>query len=154
MRWNQGRAVIERMLAAHELQRVPASRDHADRLMTEARNLLSAAEAVEDQSPEGAYGMLYDAARKALTAVLENQGLRPTQSGGHLATYDATIAQLDPPMGATMRPFNRMRAQRHDMQYPGEEDPPINAADVRRDFPKAAEILDLAERVLDQMDVF
>lgn len=32
MRWNQRRDVIDRMLADSELQRVPASREHADRL--------------------------------------------------------------------------------------------------------------------------
>jgi hypothetical protein len=41
MRWDQGRAVIDRMLAGAELQRVPASRDHADRLISQARNHLT-----------------------------------------------------------------------------------------------------------------
>lgn len=36
----------------------------------------------------------------ALTAVLENQGLRPTSRGGHIAPYAAVAAQLDPPLGA------------------------------------------------------
>ncbi|HEY8621313.1 MAG TPA: hypothetical protein VIM01_14680, partial [Dermatophilaceae bacterium] len=33
----QGRTVIEQMLAAGDLQRVPASREHADRLLEQAR---------------------------------------------------------------------------------------------------------------------
>jgi len=36
MRWEQGRAVIDAMLAAGELQRVPPSRDHADDLLDQA----------------------------------------------------------------------------------------------------------------------
>jgi hypothetical protein len=36
MRWNQGREAIDRMLAENELQRVPASREHADRLVLQA----------------------------------------------------------------------------------------------------------------------
>ncbi|MDR1264157.1 MAG: hypothetical protein LBK42_00960 [Propionibacteriaceae bacterium] len=39
MRWEQGRATIEAMLAAGELQRVPPSRDHADRLLGQAGRL-------------------------------------------------------------------------------------------------------------------
>jgi hypothetical protein len=37
MRWEQGRAAIERMLADSDLQRVPASREQADRLLAQAR---------------------------------------------------------------------------------------------------------------------
>jgi hypothetical protein len=40
------------------------------------------------------------------------------------------------------------------MQYPAAETPPISPADVQRDLPRAREIINLAERVLDQMDVF
>ena len=105
MRWNQGRDVIDRMLADSQLQRVPASREHADRLIVQARKHLKSADEVCDDDPEGGYTLVYDAARKALTAVLENQGLRPTTRDGHLAVYDATRAQLDPPMGQALRPF-------------------------------------------------
>ena len=38
MRWQQGRATIERMLAVGELQRIPANRSQADRLLQQARN--------------------------------------------------------------------------------------------------------------------
>lgn len=39
MRWEQGREAIERMLGDSELQRVPASREQADRLLAQARHL-------------------------------------------------------------------------------------------------------------------
>ena len=84
MRWDQGRAVIDRMLADQQLQRVPASREHADLLIAQARTHLSSASEICDADPTGGYALVYDAARKALTAVLENQGLRPTTRGGHL----------------------------------------------------------------------
>ena len=37
MRWEQGRAAIERMLADGELQQVPVSREQADRPLAQAR---------------------------------------------------------------------------------------------------------------------
>jgi len=154
MRWDQGRAVINRMLADQELQRVPASRDHADRLMSQARKHIASAAEICDEDPAGGYALVYDAARKALTAVLEIQGLRPTSRGGHLAAYEAVRAQLDPPMGKIVRPFDRMRRQRADAEYPPSNAPELTSDDVREDIPKAADIIDLGDRVLEQMSPF
>jgi hypothetical protein len=154
MRWNQGRDTIDRMLATAELQRVPASREHADRLIRQARQHLVSADEISEDDPAGGYTLIYDAARKALTAVLENQGLRPTTRGGHLAVYEAIRAQLDPPMGQVLRPFDRIRRQRHDVEYPPTDAPQMTADDVREDAVKAAAIVDISERVLDQMSPF
>src|SRR5271157_1164112 len=97
--WSQGRAEIEALLAGGELQQVPASREQADRLLEQARHHLESAQTLRDFDPEGAYALVYDAARKALTAMLENQGLRPTSKGGHIVVFVAAKAQLDPPLG-------------------------------------------------------
>jgi hypothetical protein len=133
---------------------VPASRDHADRLILQACKHLASADEIGDDDPAGGHTLVYDAARKALTAVLENQGLRPTTRGGHLAVYDAARAQLDPPMGQVLRPFDRMRRQRHNAEYPPTDAPQISADDVREDAIKAVAIVELGERVLDQMSPF
>jgi len=154
VRWNQGREVVERMLDTREVQRVTPNREHADRLVEQARKHLVSADAVCDVDPPGGYALMYDAARKALTAVLENQGLRPTARGGHLAVYEAVSAQLDPPLGATLRPFDRMRRQRHDVEYPPTDAPELTPEDIREDLPKSGEIVALAARVLDQMSPF
>jgi len=111
MRWNQGRATVDRLIADGELQRVPPSREHADQLLAQAHKDLMSAELLRDSNPKRAYESLYDAARMALTAVLENQGLRPTSRGGHIAPYAAVSAQLDPPMGTVLRPFDRMHGR-------------------------------------------
>jgi hypothetical protein len=149
MRWDQGRTDIDR-----QLQRVPASREYAERMLAQARRHLTSAQEVCAHDPEGGYALLYDAARKALTAVLGNQGLRPTSAGGHLAVYQAVRAQLDPPMGAVLIPFDRMRRQRRDAEYPPVHAPELDAVDVREDVPKVEAILDLAVRVLDEMSPF
>jgi hypothetical protein len=154
MKWDQGRDVIDRMLATSELQQVPASREHADRLILQARKHLTSADEICEDDPAGGYTLVYDAARKALTAVLENQGLRPTTRGGHLAVFEASRAQLDPPMGQVLRPFDRMRRQRHQVEYPPTDAPQISADDVREDATKAADIVGLSERILDQMSPF
>jgi len=154
MRWNQGREVVERLLGDHQLQRVPPSREHADRLINDARRHLTASEAIADLDPAGAYVLAYDAARKALMAVLENQGLRPTTRGGHVAVYEVVRAQLDPPMGNELRPFDRMRRQRNNVEYPTSDAPALTADDVREDLTKVDAIVGLAAGVLDQMSPF
>lgn len=153
MRWEQGRTEIERALASGALQRVPASREHADRLLNQARRHLHSAGQTAQDDPAGAYSLLYDAARKALVAVLENQGLRPTSRGGHLAAYEAVTAQLGS-MANMVRPFNRLRRTRNEAEYPSSDTPDLSADDVLEDLPKVGPLLEMAERLLDQMSVF
>lgn len=154
MRWDQGRATIEQMLADADLQRVPASRELADRLLAQARSHASSAAKVCDEDPEGGYALAYDAARKALAAILENQGLRVTSKGGHIAIFESVRAQLDPPMGRTIRRFNRMRSRRNDAEYPPVDAPRLDAEDVREELGNTNEIIQLAIRVLDEMSPF
>jgi hypothetical protein len=118
-RWDQGRTAIEKMLADRFLQRVPASREHAETMLAQARQYAASARLLAPTNPDAGYVLAYDAARKALTAVLENQGLRPTSRGGHIAVIDAVIAQLDPPLGSTQRTVGRMRTRRNRVEYPG-----------------------------------
>ncbi len=89
-----------------------------------------------------------------MIAVLENEGLRPTSAGGHLAVYHAARAQLDPPLGTTLWPFDRMRRQRRDAEFPAADAPALTPEDVRDDIAKSAAIVALAERALDQMSPF
>lgn len=154
MRWQQGRAVIDGMLERREVERVPPSREHADRLLAQARDHLGSAELVAETDAVGAYQMLYDAARKALCAILENEGLRATSRGGHIAVYEAIIAQLDPPLGPVLRPFDRMRRRRNDAEYPSQHSPSLITDDALREVPKVKGILDLAIHVIDQMSPF
>lgn len=154
MRWEQGRAEVDALIVQGLIEKVSPSRAHADRLLTQARRHLANARDAAIGDPEGAYGTLYDAGRKALWAVLANQGLRPTTRGGHLAVYDAVRAQLDPPMGSQLRPFDRMRRQRHSAEYPTLDTPELDPEDVLVDVPKIQTIVDVAERVLDQMSVY
>jgi HEPN domain len=154
MRWNQGRPAVDRLIADGELQRVPANREHADQLLGQAHKDLASAELLLEANPKRAYESIYDAARMALTAVLENEGLRPTSRGGHIAPYAAVSAQLDPPMGAVLKPFDRMRRTRNRSEYPSFTTPDVTPDNVRADIPVAASIVEVCEAVLDQMSPF
>lgn len=153
-RWNPGKGKIEQLLRDGDLQEVEASREQADRLFDQAFQHLRSAESLKESDPEGAYALLYDAARKALVAVLENQGLRPTSKGGHIATIEAVRAQLDSTLGMTLRPFDRMRRTRRAAEYPPSGAPIISIEQVEEDLPKATQIVEQMEQTLDQMDPF
>jgi hypothetical protein len=154
MRWQQGRHTVDGMLARGELEQVPADRAHADLLLAQAHQHLRSAEAIAPFDPVGAYQLLYDAARKALNAVLENEGLRATSRGGHIAVLDAVSAQLDPPLGPILRPFDRLRRRRNQAEYPASGQPGFDSGDVARDLPKVREIVATAAKVLDQMSPY
>ena len=154
MRWQQGRDAIEGMITRAELERVPASREHADLLLLQANQHLKSAQAIASADPAGAYQLLYDSARKALAAVLENQGLRATSRGGHIAVREAVSAQLDPPLGSVLRPFDRVRRRRNQAEYPAASQPAFQPDEIARDLPKIHEIVELAAKVLDQMSPF
>jgi len=131
MRWHQGREQVDRLIADGGLQRVPANREHADQLLGQAHRDLESAELLLDANPKRAYESIYDAARMALTAVLENEGLRPTS-----------------------RPFDRMRRTRNRSEYPSFTTPDVTPDNVRADLPVAASIVEICEGVLDQMSPF
>lgn len=154
MKWQQGRDRIEGMLTRGELERVPASRQHADLLLSQAHRHVESAQAIAASDSAGAYQLMYDAARKALSAILENQGLRATSRGGHIAVLDAVSAQLDPPLGTIFRPFDRLRRRRNQAEYPGSGQPGFSTEDVKRDLPKVQQMVDAAIKVLDEMSPF
>ncbi|WP_405012219.1 hypothetical protein [Kitasatospora sp. NBC_01539] len=150
-RWEQGRATVDDLIQRREVERVPASAEHAQAELAQARQHLASAKLLLDVDPVGAYSLAYDAARKALAAVLMNQGLRATSRGGHVAVYETVKAQLDPPLGGVLRPFSRMRIRRNESEYRSAEAPAITPDEVNGDLPKAQAIIDLAEKAMPHM---
>lgn len=151
MRWNQGRSTLDALIAGGELERVPASTRAAEAEMARARTHVGSARQLLDTDPEGAYTLAYDAARRALAAVLQNQGLRATSRGGHTVIYEAVRAQLDPPLGSILRPFNRMRARRNEIEYRSSEGPSMTSEEVAADLVKVEALIELAEKAVPNM---
>lgn len=147
-RWNKGSEVIERLLAARHLQRVPADADAVAALLKSARRHVVSARSTADADPEGALTLAYDAVRKAAAALLAQQGLRPTSAGGHLAIVEAIDAQF--PGVAGLRSIDRLRRRRNQAEYP---DPqrydPITPDDVDDAVETALASLAAAERLIE-----
>lgn len=154
MTWPKGADTVEALVESGELERVEASKDLARSILDDARRHLASARAISATDPLGAYALAYDAGRKALSAILEAQGLRATSKGGHIVLFDAAMAQFDPPLGGIIRPFNRMRARRNQVEYASTSNPIITSDEVLGDIPKSQDLLDLADKVLPQLDRF
>jgi HEPN domain-containing protein len=98
-RWEQGRSSIDKLLSQGRLERIEPNRDHAYALIEQARRATSSASVLSaTEDTIAAFNAAYDAARKALTAILVNEGLRPGGGeGGHAVLREAVLAQLEPP---------------------------------------------------------
>jgi len=153
-RWEQGRATIDALLTDRRLERVAPSGELADGLLDQAhRHLQSAARNVE-ADPTGSFELAYDAARKALAAILANQGLRSRGEGAHAVLLTAALGQLEPSMGRDLRHFDWLRRTRNSAEYPMPETPPITTADANDAIPLAEAIVAIADRVIPNMPVY
>jgi len=151
--WGKGRDTVENLLRRGHLEQVRADSDEAQYLLAKARAHLDTAAAVAETDPEIAYGALYSAARKALTALLRQQGLRPTRAGGHEVVIEVAEAQLVPPLAAVLRPFRRLKRARTGGDY-GASEAALSTEDVLVDLPAARAIVDAASTILPQLPVF
>ncbi len=147
--WGQGRATVEQMLASRQLERVPPNREASDALLGKASTHLRSAATLAASDVELAYDALHAANRKALTAILLVQGLRPTRDAGHTGVFEAVRAQLHPPLGPTLAPYTRIRRARNAGDYLDEL--PATADDIAADLPLCGAIIEMAVKVVDQM---
>ncbi|MCL2092402.1 MAG: hypothetical protein FWH11_14575 [Micrococcales bacterium] len=154
-RWEQGRAIVDRLIDQERLQKVAPSRELAEVMITRARTHLKTAASTAASDPTAAFQTAYDGARKALAAILANQGLRVTTApGAHATLLEVCMAQLDPPMGQRLVHFDWMRRTRNQAEYPELDAPEIDEADVADAVRLGDDILELAEQVLDAMPVY
>lgn len=63
-------------------------------------------------------------------------------------------AQLDPPLGSILRPFNRMRTRRNEVEYRPTEAPAVTAEEVAAGLPKVQALIGLAGKAIPDMPRF
>jgi hypothetical protein len=73
-RWPVGEPEVQNLIDEGELQQVEPSEEHAEFLLDQADTHLASAAKLVDDDPSGALAMLYDAARKAMTAPSRGRG--------------------------------------------------------------------------------
>jgi hypothetical protein len=155
VRWSTGEGVILRLLESGELQRVQYAPDMATSLLAGARAHPASAAEIGQLDREGAYQLCYDASRKAVAALLQIQGLRATSKGGHVAITEAARAQFGgSSVGSVFRHLDRMRRRRNQIEYPSVASDHLTESELAQAVAQAREVVNVAGRLLEQLDPF
>lgn len=118
--------------------------------MEKAARTLASAQALQTADADSSYTLAYDAARFACTALLAQQGLRPTSKGGHYAVEQAMRAQFQ----AHFRTFGALRRRRNELEYPAAYDAGVETAEAIEAYDDAAAIVEAAAKLLPHLNFF
>ncbi|MCG7298536.1 HEPN domain-containing protein [Brevibacterium sp. ACRRH] len=136
--------VIARMLANRRLERVAVNRDYAVTVIEMAKQHVRTAEALAGSDDQAmAFTAAYDAARKALVAVLATKGLRVRPVGG--AHRNTGVAAAEFIEDAALEEFEWMRQVRNATEYPSDDQPTATLQDVREAISAASAIVTACE---------
>jgi len=149
-RWPRGEAQIEQLIANKQLQQVIGGQANGAHLLQKASRTLETAGGIADEDPDSAYVLAYDGARYSGTAILAQQGLRPTTSGGHYAVEVALRAQF----GDGFRPFGSMRRRRNELEYPSAPGETTTYDKAQQAIQDAEASLLAARQLLPPLDIF
>lgn len=130
---------VAQRLASGQLERVPNDQATALDRLARAEQHLATAASLAGVDNEVAYGSLYDAARKAITAHMLANGLRATAraAGAHAVVGDYGLERIPDPSGS-IHQFQRIRRLRNRSEY---EDFAFGRQDVDADLTYATEIV-------------
>lgn len=150
--WRPDAPATAYLLGRGQIEQVDANPGHALAILAEARKHLGSARLLATTDDiAAAFVMAYDAARKALAAMLAVQGLRAKGGdGGHRVLGELMQAQL-PEAKRLLREFDWMRQKRNDTEYREENRPTATMDDVADAIPAAERIVELAERFVDEI---
>ena len=151
--WTTGREKVTELLGRGELEHVEVNPEHAKALINRADKHLATAHMLVETGPEGAYTLLYDASRLALTAALAVQGLRPTTRGGHVVVGDALRAQRGP-HDMVSKIFSRLRRTRYEVEYPDVDYEPVSSDEAEEALEDARYIVAQMKKFIPQLGAF
>jgi len=147
LRWLPNDQGIGYLVERGRLDRVVPSRRAGEHLVDEARrHLVSSQMLAGTDDMSMAFVAAYDAARKALAAVLAVQGLRARGGeGGHTVMLDAVRPQF-PDQRRELQRFDWLRTIRNNIEYPDLSTPAVTIVDVTQAHAAATQIVDIAGR--------
>lgn len=149
-RWSQGAPEVEQLLARRHLEKVRGARADGTPWLDKARRRLETADAIAVDDPESAFILAYDAARFVGEALLAQQGLRPTQAGGHLTVSDAMRAQFGGPLSG----LGALRRRRNELEYPAFPGEHVDIDEVTAAITTAQNLLDTAHQLIGHLTLF
>lgn len=148
MTWMRGADDVNALLDEGRVERVQPDDAHARHLWQAADAALHVAGLAIDIDASSAFENAYTAARKACTALMAAQGLRPTKEGGHLAVERVVLAQFGG-VNSSFERYGRLRRRRNESEYPSADTQPLSADDAAEGLRFANAIVQDALRLLD-----
>ncbi len=149
-RWQRGEAEVEQLARQGELEHVTGAAADGAPLLAQARRTTATAASVVHADAHSAYILAYDAARYACIALLAQQGMRATTSGGHYAVERAVRAQF----GEGFRPFADLRRRRNELEYPRLPADTTTADEAQQAVETAQRLITAASQLLGQLSFF
>src|ERR1019366_5202113 len=149
-RWQTGEAEVKQLIRQRELEHVTGAAAGGAPLLTQARKTAATAEGLVQADAYSAYVLAYDAARFACIALLAQQGLRATTSGGHYAVERTVRAQF----GEGFRPFADLRRRRNELEYPHVPGDAATADEAEQAVEVAQRLIAAAGQLLGQLSFF
>jgi hypothetical protein len=141
------RPTLSELARDGRIERVPADLAAARSRVQEAKRHLASADLLTESDPTAAYSLLYDAARKAVTAHMLAKGYRvANRPGAHraVALYaEATLASGE--SASHIRAFDRMRQVRNRSEY---DHQPVTSRVLSTDLAHATAIVAAVEAAL------
>jgi len=119
-------------------------------LLEQARKTAATAASLVSADGYSAHVLAYDAARFACIALLAQQGLRATSSGGHYAVEQAIRTQF----GVGFRPFGALRRRRNELEYPHLPADSATAEEAEQAAQTAQSLIAAAGALLPQLSFF
>ncbi len=134
---------VQELLREGRIERVPADDESGQSMLEEAQRHLFSAETIMVLDASGAYSLIYDAARKAVSGHMLAKGFRAASGrpGGHAAVVAYASATFRG-AGVTdvIKGFDRMRRTRHRVEYDAAI---VGEAQLTGDLEAARKIVDL-----------
>ena len=149
-RWQTGEAVVEQLVGQRQLEHVTGAAADGAPLLAHAQRTAATAAGLVQADAYSAYILAYDAARFACIALLAQQGIRATTSGGHYAVEQAVRAQF----GEGFRPFADLRRRRHELEYPRLPADTATAEEAQQAVEDARRLIAAAEQLLGPLSIF
>lgn len=130
----------KRLLELGRIEEIERDLTAALKKIEDSERHLESAEKIREGDPDGAYALLYDAARKSIDALMLADGYRVAKGeGGHVTTGEYAVGALSGHShGSSVKHFDAMRRQRNKVEYGTWH---INASRVAEDLEHARNIV-------------
>ena len=150
MKWARGRETIDQLLADGKLEFITGAAADGSTWLSSASALLESALRECSSNPEAAYLLAYDAALKAATALVVQQGMRSKSAGHHLTVEQVVRAQFGGPFVA----FSLLRRRRIEIEYPQRPGDDISESEAQEAIELSALIVAASAGLAPQLTLY